>query len=319
MKSLLWRPDAVLGGFEAATLSLPMAIDGPVTATLIRMRSRQPTGRVVLYLHGFIDYFFQAHMAQRYKELGYSFYALDLRRYGRSLQPGQRPNYCTDLSEYYADIDAAIEAIDSAENQPWLLLNGHSTGGLIGALYSHEGQHRGRIGGLFLNSPFFDFNATAAQRLSLRLASAVGRFAPGIAIAGAISPLYAESVHSDYRGVWSFNTAWKPIAGFPTYTGWLRAIGSGQRRLQAGLQITCPILLLHSARSAGGPTWHDEFATSDIVLNIQHMQRYASGLGREVRVVAITDGLHDLMLSTEPVRAQVFAELEAWLHTIKLC
>lgn len=245
----------MLDGFETATLSLPTAFDGPVSATLIRKRSRQHTGRAVLYLHGFIDYFFQAHMAERYEELGYSFYALDLRRYGRSLQPGQRPNYCNDLTEYYADIDAAIEAIDSLEDQPWLLLSGHSTGGLIGALYAHEGQHRARISGLFLNSPFFDFNATAAQRIALGIAAAVGRFAPGIPIAGVISPLYAQSIHSDYRGVRSFNTTWKPIAGFPAYTGWLRAIGNAQRRLRLAYRSTaqfcCCTALDRSAAQPG--------------------------------------------------------------------
>jgi alpha-beta hydrolase superfamily lysophospholipase len=317
MKTLLWQPDRALDGFEAATLSLPDAADGPVNATLIRKKARQRTGRAVLYLHGFIDYFFQAHMAQRYEELGYTFYALDLRRYGRSLQAGQRPNYTTDLTEYYAELDAAIEVIDREEGQPWLLLNGHSTGGLTSALYAHEGRQRARVGGLFLNSPFFDFNATASQRISLALASAVGRFAPGLPIAGAISPLYAQSAHRDHRGAWSFNTDWKPIAGFPAYTGWLRAIGSAQRRLQAGLQIGCPILLLHSARSATGAAWRDEFATSDIVLNIQHMRRYGPGLGREVRLVAIPDGMHDLMLSIEPARTRVFAELAAWLGQIQ--
>ncbi|MEK8226237.1 alpha/beta hydrolase [Oerskovia sp. M15] len=41
--------------------------------------------RAVLYVHGFVDYFFQAHLGDAFEEHGYAFYAIDLRGYGRSL------------------------------------------------------------------------------------------------------------------------------------------------------------------------------------------------------------------------------------------
>src|SRR5690606_7571118 len=132
-----WAPDEALDGFEALTITLPADYEGPVEATLVRRRAPVGQGRAVLYLHGFIDYFFQAHLAEAYNAHGYDFYALDLRKHGRSLRPHQTPNYCLDLREYYAEIDAAIELICGAEGQRWLLVNGHSTGGLIAALYAH--------------------------------------------------------------------------------------------------------------------------------------------------------------------------------------
>ena len=58
----------------------------------------------VLYVHGFADYFFQRHMAERFAAEGYAFYALDLRKHGRSLRPHQHPNFCKSVTEYYADI-----------------------------------------------------------------------------------------------------------------------------------------------------------------------------------------------------------------------
>ena len=58
----------------------------------------------VLYVHGFSDYFFQRHMAERFALEGYAFYALDLRKHGRSLRPHQHPNFCKSVAEYYADI-----------------------------------------------------------------------------------------------------------------------------------------------------------------------------------------------------------------------
>ena len=132
-----WVPDH-LAGCEATTLSLPDTYDGPVVATLVRRRAPQPTGHAVLYLHGCVDYFFQNHMAVAYNDHGYDFYALDLRRHGRSLRPHQRPNFCKDLREYYAELDLAIDLV-RAEGHPWLLLNGHSTGRFDGGALCPRG------------------------------------------------------------------------------------------------------------------------------------------------------------------------------------
>src|ERR1051325_10378971 len=93
-----WQPDRLLPGFEALELSFPDDYDGPVAATLVRlegsrMSANGPNG-AVLYVHGFNDYFFQRHMAERFALEGYAFHALDLRKHGRSLPPPQPPNFC---------------------------------------------------------------------------------------------------------------------------------------------------------------------------------------------------------------------------------
>ncbi len=312
----IWAPDP-LAGCEATTIALPSAYDGPCVATLVRRRAAQPTGRAVLYLHGFVDYFFQAHLAAAYAEQGYAFYALDLRRYGRSIRPHQLPNTCRDLREYYAEIDRAITII-RAEHDGLLVLNGHSTGGLTGALYAHEGAQRDEIGALFLNSPFFDLNADAALRVVGDVMAQVGALAPNVTLPNQISPLYAQSVHQDYHGEWAFDPRWKPIEGFPTYAGWLRAIRQGQRRLQAGLAVACPVLLMHSACSYTGTVWSDDFTRADCVLNVEHMRQSGPGIGRDVTLIAIENGLHDLVLSAPPVRERVFTELFTWLKKLYL-
>lgn len=310
---ITWRPDGALPGFEAAALSFPADYDGPVTATLIRRRAGAPAGRAVLYLHGFNDYFFQAHMAEAYLAQGYSFYALDLRKYGRSLRPGQHPNFCQDVREYFAEIDAAIGVIDAEEGRPWLLLNGHSTGGLIAALYAHEGGRKQRIGALFLNSPFFDFNTgQLGRRVLIPAVARIGKVQPFLPVSG-LSPLYGMSIHRSHHGEWEFNLEWKPIAGFPALAGWGRAIHLAQRQAAAGLGVACPILLMHSARSITGTRWSEAFQSADAVLDISDMLRVGPRLGGRVRLVSIEGGLHDLMLSRPAVREQVFAELFGWL------
>lgn len=75
--------------YERQTINLGTDDEGPVVATLVRRRAERPSGRAVLYVHGFVDYFFQTHLADFFAERGWDFYALDLRKYGRSLLPGQ--------------------------------------------------------------------------------------------------------------------------------------------------------------------------------------------------------------------------------------
>jgi alpha-beta hydrolase superfamily lysophospholipase len=106
-----WTPDTALKGFEMRRLRFPDDYDGPVYATLIRHKAENPGKKAVLYIHGYMDYFFQRHLAEAYLQHGYHFYALDLRKYGRSLEGVQHPNYCKDIQEYFAEISEAIRII----------------------------------------------------------------------------------------------------------------------------------------------------------------------------------------------------------------
>src|SRR3954465_13276084 len=132
-----WKPDRLLAGFEALELDAAPDYDGAGVATLVPLPAPNAPRGAVLYVHGFADYFFQRHMAERFAAEGYAFYALDLRKYGRSLRPNQHPNFCKHVSEDYADSAAALDVIGGE-----VLLAGHSTGGLITSLYAHEGAHR---------------------------------------------------------------------------------------------------------------------------------------------------------------------------------
>lgn len=81
-------------------LPMPDDYEGKVIATLLRADSTAPSDRAVLYLHGYIDYFFQTHMAERFAGEEWNFYALDLRKYGRSLRPINMPiivRTCTNI------------------------------------------------------------------------------------------------------------------------------------------------------------------------------------------------------------------------------
>ncbi len=292
---MAWQPDRLLPGFEALELPAPDDYDGRVVATLVRLPAPAAQLGVVLYVHGFIDYFFQRHMAERFAAEGYAFYALDLRKHGRSLLPHQHPCFCKDIAEYYGDITRALAEIDTD-----VLLAGHSTGGLICSLYKHVGELRDRVRALWLNSPFFEFNASSSRLLQLKIARDMGLFFPFMNNPNAVLPAYVESLHRNWNGEWDFDLTLKPLLGFPAYFGWVRAIFAAHAKVHAGLSLDCPVLSMHS----------DE---ADIVLNWKQASRWSHTLGNNVSVRQFPGGLHDLILSRSEIRDEVFTQLFGWL------
>ena len=299
--------------YEQHTIDLGTDDEGPVVATLVRRRGETPSRRAVLYVHGFVDYFFQTHLADFFVERGWDFYALDLRKYGRSLLPHQTPNFCRSLTDYFPELDEAARIIRDDDGHDQLLVAGHSTGGLITSLWSHARSGRGIVDGLFLNSPFFDFNAPWFVRRPL--VASVGRTStrsPYRIVPMGVSGLYGQSLHAEHRGEWAYDLQWKPLRGFPVRTGWLEAIRRGQRRLRAGLTIDAPVLLACSTRSFRGTRWHEGIRLADAVLDVEHMVRWAPRLGRHITLARFDGGMHDLVLSGEKVRTEVFNELGRW-------
>jgi alpha-beta hydrolase superfamily lysophospholipase len=300
--------------YERHTIDLGTDDEGPVVATLVRRRAETPSRRAVLYVHGFVDYFFQTHLADFFVENGWDFYALDLRKYGRSLLAHQTPNFARSLTEYYPELDEAARIIREVDGHDQMLVAGHSTGGLITSLWSHSRQGRGIVDGLFLNSPFFDFNSPWLVRRPLMSAIArSGRRSPYRRVPVKTLGLYGESLHAEQRGEWAYDLAWKPLMGFPVTVGWLEAIRRGQRRLRAGLGIDAPIMVACSTRSFRGRAWNDDLRLTDSVLDVEHIVRWAPRLGPRVTIARFDGGMHDLTLSGKDVRTEVFQELSRWV------
>ncbi|MBI3374254.1 MAG: alpha/beta hydrolase [Betaproteobacteria bacterium] len=295
-----WTPDKLLEGFETTEIAFPDDYEGAAWATLVRKSGMPRAPRVMLYVHGFIDYFFQAHMAERFVAEGWRFYALDLRKCGRSMSAHQRPNCCKDLEEYFADLTRAIDLVLKEEGLGRLALMGHSTGGLSCSLYADYGERRDRISALVLNSPFLDFRAPASRRRELAIACTLGRWFPYLHNPNAVLPAYVKSLHRDHAGEWQFDLRLKPVEGFGAYFGWLHAVRTGHRQVQSTLDIRCPVLSMYS----------DE---SDIVLDWHHIARFSPRLGRRVTLAQFPGAFHDLVLSRAGIREQVFVRMFEWL------
>jgi alpha-beta hydrolase superfamily lysophospholipase len=300
-----------LEDFSEQTLELGEDYEGRVIATLISSDLNKEGQQPVLYLHGFNDYFFQAHVAEQFHEKGYNFFALDLRKYGRSTLPHQTPNYCRSVTEYFEEIDRALEII--GENN--VILLGHSTGGLIAGIYLNTGKYKDQIDKLILNSPFLEFNINFWQRMILLpLAGLVSFFFPYSARKKPFSHLYGASISEEKHGEWSYNTDWKPIRGFPAYFKWIYAINRAQKKLHIASNIDIPILILHSDSSSQPKKWNEIVLKTDMVLNIDHIQQFGRKLGNDVTFGEIPEAMHDVFLSKKEVREQAFDIMFDWLE-----
>jgi alpha-beta hydrolase superfamily lysophospholipase len=303
----------VLGApYTAETIELPDDSEGRVVATLVKRPADTTTRKAVLYVHGFCDYFFQTAYADWWTERGYDFYALDLRKYGRSTLPHQTPNYVADLAEYWPELDAAWQGVTERDDHDHVVLAAHSTGGLVVPLWARE---RGvPAAGMVLNSPWFDLQGPAWMRgWGTSAMHVLGRLAPAAVMPRNVSGIYGESLHRSLQGEWDYDLDWKPADSFPVRFGWISAIRRGHAAVHRGLGLTMPILVLSSARS-GATTAVDETARStDLVLDVEQIRRWAPSLGRDVTSVEIDGGLHDLALSDEPVRKVFYDEIGRWL------
>ncbi len=132
-----WMPDRLGDGYEMRYVEQPDDYSGKVRSTIVRKRSACGGHRGVLYVHGFNDYFFQKEMGDRFVDSCYNFYAVDLRKYGRSLMEGQKAFQVRDMHEYFADIDSAVMCM-KRDGIDEIVLIGHSTGGLTTSLYMNE-------------------------------------------------------------------------------------------------------------------------------------------------------------------------------------
>ena len=308
-----YQADVLGPDYQQLVLEFPDDYEGKVVATLVRKKNTQATTKAILYIHGFIDYFFQTEMADQFNQQGFDFYALDLRKYGRSRLGHQQLYNVRDLSEYDAEINKALEIIQ-AEGHDAVLLSGHSTGGLICTLFAaHHPQHS-LIKGLWANSPFYDFNMSEFEKnKALPQLSKLGRLLPNLTIPSGLNKWYVPSLHCHYHGEWNFNLEWKQPSYKMVKLSFVRAIYEAQKEIHAGVTLTIPTLVMHSHQTTNPKKWGIEAQTSDVILNVNDIQKYAEKMIGDISIQTIENGLHDLVLSAPKVREQVYQNLFAWI------
>lgn len=325
-----WIPDVLGDEFEQLTLDLGTDDQGPVVATLVRALPRRPSlwarasgrrplldGVDVLYVHGWSDYFFQKRLARFWTSRGARFFALDLRKYGRSLRDGQTPGYVADLAIYDEDIGAALEAMGrgevGAESARRLLLLGHSTGGLTLSLWAS--RHPGSADAVILNSPWLEFQFAPARAAIAPMVELQARLRPMEAAPQVDLGFYtrAQQEVADPDDPMDVNPVWRPAQTMAVYAGWLHAILSGHKAVASGLSITAPVCVLLSARFVPPTRWSDDLTSADSVLVVDDIARAALRLGPSVTVERIDGALHDVFLSRHEAREDAYRRLDRWV------
>ena len=325
-----WIPDVLGDEFEQLTLDLGTDDQGPVVATLVRALPRRPSlwarasgrrplldGVDVLYVHGWSDYFFQKRLARFWTSRGARFFALDLRKYGRSLRDGQTPGYVADLAIYDEDIGAALDAMGrgegGAESARRLLLLGHSTGGLTLSLWAS--RHPGSADAVILNSPWLEFQFAPARAAIAPMVELQARLRPMEAAPQVDLGFYtrAQQEVADPDDPMDVNPVWRPAQTMAVYAGWLHAILSGHKAVASGLSITAPVCVLLSARFVPPTRWSDDLTSADSVLVVDDIARAALRLGPSVTVERIDGALHDVFLSRHEAREDAYRRLDRWV------
>lgn len=337
-----WAPDVLGDEFEQLTLPLGSDDQGEVVATLVRALPSEPEAPTpwermlrllrgapikppappladvdVLYVHGWSDYFFQKRLARFWTSRGARFFALDLRKYGRSLREGQTPGYIADLATYDEDIDAALRMMSGglgvAASSRRLVLLGHSTGGLVLSLWAS--RHPDRADALILNSPWLEFQLAPMRAALAPVVELQARLRPLDAAPQVDLGFYsrAQQEAADPDDPMDIDLAWRPAQSMAVHAGWLRAILAGHRTVSEGLALQIPVCVLLSARSALPTRWSDELTRADTVLVVDDIAKASLKLGSSVTVERIDGALHDVFLSRRAAREDAYARLERWV------
>jgi alpha-beta hydrolase superfamily lysophospholipase len=310
-----FQPD-VLAGFSAA------AVDGVTSAriTLVRPDAVVASPRAaILHVHGYNDYFYQPDLAEFFAGLGLAFYAVDLRKSGRSLKPGEHPHDMADLAEHGDDIQAAVDAIaslhsaDSPRGLP-VIVHGHSTGGLATAIWVAD-RPPAQLVAVILNSPLFGLQMNRRDRASMRALPLLAKVAPGATVASRPA-VYAKFLHSSGGGPAEFDFAWKTPKGVPAKARWVAAVNRGWARIDAGLPISVPTLVARS--DSCGPERDDNprIMEQDVVIDTDAIALAIPKLGPNARELVVAGGIHDLSQSAPGPRKVYYDAVAAFIDEV---
>ena len=268
----------------------------------------------MLYVHGFTDYFFQREVAERLTGQGHSFYAVDLRKSGRSRRPGQTAHYVSDLALHDVELEAARTVIGQAHRGRPLIVVAHSLGGLLPAMWLNRRRARQRLAdvtALVLNSPWLELRGSAFDRLIMtRLVALLAKRWPRFVLPST-EDRYGRSLHVSTGGQWDFDLALKPLSRF-------RSPRAGSRRCAtprpnctgASKSGSPPWCCVRTAVPGRGTTGSD----ADMVLDVAQIARWESALGEDITDRPVPRARHDVFLSEEQAREDAYDALLGWLR-----
>ncbi|WP_411733852.1 alpha/beta hydrolase [Paeniglutamicibacter sp.] len=284
----------------------------PVPAPGASGTAGSPAG-FVLAVHGWSDYFYNNELARYWTDRGYAFYALDLRRYGRSLRAHHlNPGFTAALDEYDADLEAALEMIHSVEGPDATgICVAHSTGGLVASLWVN--RHPEAFEALILNSPWLELQGSYLVRYAAQgVVEPIARRRPRAKLHLPELDNYWRSMSRQALGAWDLHPRWRPQISFPATAGWITAVMAGHREVARGLDIKVPVLVLTSKTSHLGTSFDESMLHSDSVIEVNVVRERSLKLGRDVTNAVVAGAMHDVFSSRPEPRAAAYAAIDRW-------
>lgn len=246
----------------------------------IFLRSWKPVGRpraVVVMCHGVNSHGGQyAWPASQFALAGFVPFALDLRGRGRS--DGAR-YAIDDVSEYVADVLAAVRTAKSRHPGLRVFLLGHSAGGVVSTTFALD--HAPEIAGLVCES--FAFKVPAPDAV-LAVIKGIARIAPRLPVL----KLHNEDFSRDPIAVRILNA--DPLtAGEIQPARTVAALVRANERLRREFpRITLPLLILHgtadkATMASGSRFFHETAGSNDKTLKLYegHFHDLLNDVGKE--------------------------------------
>jgi len=237
------------------------------------------------------------------RQRGFTVLVHDWRGHGLSTRLHHDPlrGHAAGLAPFLEDYRRLLDAFAARLPQPWIAL-GHSMGGGLTALALAEGE--ARLKGALLTAPMTGVLLGAAPAWLARLLSGgFSRFGgAGWYVAGKGDPFcgaFETNILTHDRARWDRTQALLTAApelqiGGVTW-GWLAFALELSRRLASARPVGVPLTVV----VAGDERLVDNAAT----------RAFAARVGG--RYVEIEGASHELLMETDPVRAQVWAEFDA--------
>lgn len=256
----------------------------------ILVRSWRPDGAVrgvVIISHGFNAHSGQyAWPAEQFVQAGFAVYAADLR--GRGKSDGER-FYVESISEYVADVHAAVVMAKAREPGLPVFMLGHSAGGVVACTYALD--HPDELDGLICES--FAFRVPAPS-LALDIITWLSGFAKRLGVL----KLKNKDFTRDPAALAALN-ADPLIANETQPAATVGALWRADKRLEKDFpKITLPLLIIHGS---------DDKATQPKGSEFFHRTA-----GSKDKTLKIYPGhFHDLLADTG--KEAVMADIQSWM------
>jgi alpha-beta hydrolase superfamily lysophospholipase len=244
---------------------------------------------VVAIVHGIMEHGGRyARLAEDLNRRGYAVCALDLRGHGRS--EGDR-GMVRKFDDYFGDVEAFLDQVEARLPDKPVFLLGHSMGGAVVALLGIVRPPK--VQGLILSAPAVLVGGGVFPVLR-HLAALASMIWPTLRV----MRMGCRFISRDPAVVEAFRNDPLVYHGrFPVRTG--AEILQAAKRIQAGAhRIDLPLLVLHG--------------TGDIVTDHRGSRLLVARAGSADKTLHLYTGLYHEIFS-EPERAQVVADLLAWL------